>query len=139
MSSDIEVLSLPSTNGDQSLVKVNSINRISSLASINSNKNSKNKKKKDNVLLVGSDFNSSQYSMNDTSEKQHIHNKIHFIKSPPPPPTQIITSPLSSQNMNQKAKQDDSSNIPNSDMEANRSLLEAREAHILKLNRQNVK
>lgn len=86
-SSDIEVISLPSTSGE------NSIQRIPSLVSISKQAKAKNVK--------------------------HI-----FVKSPPPPNS---SSTLANKTNDQK-----------SDNPSDRSLLVAREAHIIKLNQQNV-
>ncbi|RNA32793.1 TATA element modulatory factor isoform X1, partial [Brachionus plicatilis] len=87
-SSDIEVISLPSTSGE------NSIQRIPSLASMAKQAKAKNVK--------------------------HI-----FVKSPPPPNSSLTKS--------------DNSNEPKLDVPSDRSILVAREAHIIKLNQQNVK
>jgi hypothetical protein len=142
-SSDIEVLSLPSNHGDQLLAMSRSGGKVPSLASI-AGKQSK--------------------AVRDTTAPHHgqskppvssLKNNVKLIKSPPPPNENnnlggSINVTASSQQAAESSQQQQTVTMssainstgivgPSSGSSDIKTVLDAREAHILKLNKANVK
>ena len=134
-SSDIEVLSLPSNNGDQLLKLNKNMHQIPTQGTIKASITSMSSINDANLKGVGlnSDLQKTNSSQTLQSHANNMHSQLIansnvmqiFVKSPP--------------TADYDSKTDDSNKeYPNPNV-SNKFLLEAREAHILKLNKQNVK
>lgn len=139
-SSDIEVLSLPSNNGDQLLKLNKNIHQVSTQGTIKASITSMSSINDANLKGVGlnSDLQKTNSSQTLQSHANNMHSQLIansnvmqiFVKSP----TTTDSGPKTDDSIKEYPS------FPNADPNvSNKFLLEAREAHILKLNKQNVK